>query len=133
MSADSSGYYNGKMRFQHSHEFCETSRAHVLQVDAVSSRMFQDIKTSDDLNAKMKQELGCGDMLNVKILSAGAWVKGVTNFPIQLPHEVEDNIPKIVEHYNTVHSGRKLNFHPLLSHGSLLFKSKLGSNSALNI
>ena len=93
--------------------------------------MFQDIKTSDDLNAKMKQELGCGDMLNVKILSAGAWVKGVTNFPIQLPHEVEDNIPKIVEHYNTVHSGRKLNFHPLLSHGSLLFKSKLGINSAL--
>ena len=98
--------------------------------DAINklTRMFQDIKTSDDLNVQMKQELGCGDMLNVEILSAGAWVKGVTNFPIQLPHEVEDNIPKIVEHYNTVHSGRKLNFHPLLSHGSLLFKSKLGKS-----
>ena len=53
-------------------------------------------------------------------------MKGVSNFPIQLPHEVEDQIPKIVDHYNSIHSGRKLNFHPLLSHGSLLYKSKLG-------
>ena len=90
------------------------------------TRMFQDIKTSDELNSKMKKELDTGDVLNVKILSAGAWVKGVSNFPIQLPHEVEDNMPKVVDHYNTIHSGRKLNFHPLLSHGSLLFKSKLG-------
>ena len=35
-------------------------------------------------------------------------------------------MPRIEEFYNSKHSGRKLNFHPLLSHGSLVFKSKLG-------
>ena len=104
------------------------------------TRMFQDIQTSDDMNKSMKEVLGT-DLLNVKvgsffslrnslfkILSGGAWeFEGVSNFPIQLPHEVEDQIPKIVDHYNSIHSGRKLNFHPLLSHGSLLYKSKLGT------
>ena len=31
------------------------------------TRMFQDIKTSDELNSKMKKELDTGDVLNVKI------------------------------------------------------------------
>ena len=60
------------------------------------------------------------------MLSAGAWVRGLSRFPIQLPHEIEEYIGDIEEFYKSRHSGRKLHFHPLLSHGTLTFQSKLG-------
>lgn len=65
-------------------------------------------------------------MIHVKVLSSGAWVKNNFKIPIQLPHEVEDTMPRIDNFYSSKHSGRKLAFHPLLSHGSMIFKSKLG-------
>lgn len=61
-----------------------------------------------------------------QVLSAGAWVRGISRFPIQLPHEIEESIGDIEEFYKQRHSGRKLHFHPLLSHGTLTFQSKLG-------
>ena len=60
------------------------------------------------------------------VLSAGAWVRGLSRFPIQLPHEIEEKLGSVEEFYKEQHSGRKLNFHPLLSHGTLTFQSKLG-------
>ena len=59
-------------------------------------------------------------------MSAGAWVRGLSRFPIQLPHEIEEKLGSVEEFYKGQHSGRKLNFHPLLSHGTLTFQSKLG-------
>jgi len=88
-------------------------------------RMFQDIKLSEGLSKDVKAMLK-KDSINVKVLSAGAWVRGLSRFPIQLPHQVEDSLNSIESYYKEQHTGRKLSFHPLLSHGTMTFESKVG-------
>lgn len=77
-------------------------------------RMFQDIKLSQDLNQEFKefkerQHQACGaaglgvgtsgkgitDVVNIKILNVGSWVRSTDIVPVSLPIELEDLIPEV--------------------------------------
>ncbi|CAG0916597.1 unnamed protein product [Notodromas monacha] len=95
------------------------------------SRMFQDIKVSEDLNQQFKDHIrasrgSLADSICVKILNAGAWSRGSERVTVSLPMELEDYIPEVEEFYKSKHSGRKLQWHHHMSNGTLIFTSDLG-------
>ena len=57
------------------------------------------------------------DNINIKILNAGAWSRSSERVPVSLPLELEDFIPEVEEFYRNKHSGRKLQWHHLMSNG----------------
>ena len=61
------------------------------------------------------------DSVNIKILNAGAWARSSDRVPVTLPTELEDYIPQVEEFYRLKHSGRKLQWHHLMSNGIVRF------------
>ena len=59
------------------------------------------------------------DSINIKILNAGAWARSSDRVTVSLPMELEDYIPQVEEFYRLKHSGRKLQWHHLMSNGSV--------------
>jgi len=57
------------------------------------------------------------DSINIKILNAGAWARSSDRVAVTLPMELEDYIPQVEEFYRQKHSGRKLQWHHLMSNG----------------
>ena len=57
------------------------------------------------------------DAINIKILNAGAWARSSDRVAVSLPMELEDYIPQVEEFYKQKHSGRKLQWHHLMSNG----------------
>ncbi|CAG2254962.1 cullin-5-like [Mytilus edulis] len=95
------------------------------------ARMFQDIKVSDDLNQEFKDahrnnNEGIADSINIKILNAGAWARSSDRIAVTLPMELEDYIPQVEEFYRQKHSGRKLQWHHLMSNGIITFGNDTG-------
>merc|ERR1719385_50484 len=95
------------------------------------SRMFQDIKVSEDLNNQFKEQqkdrdTKTGDSVSIKILNVGAWARTSERVPVTLPRELEDFIPEVEEFYKTKHSGRKLQWHHHMSNGTVTFANKTG-------
>lgn len=95
------------------------------------ARMFQDIKVSEDLNQEFKDAHRnnneyIADSINIKILNAGAWSRSSDRLPVSLPMELEDYIPQVEEFYRQKHSGRKLQWHHLMSNGIITFSNDLG-------
>merc|ERR1719381_364679 len=95
------------------------------------SRMFQDIKVSEDLNNQFKEQqkdrdTKTGDSVSIKILNVGAWARTSERVPVTLPRELEDFIPEVEEFYKTKHSGRKLQWHHYMSNGTVTFANKTG-------
>ena len=75
------------------------------------------------------------DAINIKILNAGAWARTSERVSVTLPMELEDYIPQVEEFYRIKHSGRKLQWHHLMSNGivSNLSASLLLFLSALSV
>lgn len=95
------------------------------------ARMFQDIKVSEDLNMEFKEQHrnnneGIADAINIKILNAGAWARSSERVSVTLPMELEDYIPQVEEFYRHKHSGRKLQWHHLMSNGIITFCNDMG-------
>ncbi|CAF0713830.1 unnamed protein product [Brachionus calyciflorus] len=97
------------------------------------SQMFKDIKVSEDINDKFKQvarinlqNTNLADIINIKILNAGAWSRSSDKVAVTLPPELEDYIPEVEKFYKNEHSGRKLTWHHLMSNGVINFNTKLG-------
>ena len=95
------------------------------------SRMFQDIKVSEDLNNQFKEQQkgqphksNAADSVSIKILNVGAWARTSERVPVTLPRELEDFIPDVEEFYKTKHSGRKLQWHHHMSNGTVTFANK---------
>ena len=70
------------------------------------SRMFQDIKVSDDLNSQFKDHLShqpskqsLADSVSIKILNVAAWARTTERVPVTLPRELEDYIPEVEDFY----------------------------------
>lgn len=111
------------------------------------SRMFQDIKVSDDLNTLFKiekeskmqsendqqsaneqQSQHLPETINIKILNAGAWSRGSSDrVQVSLPLDLEEIIPEIEEFYRKKHSGRKLQWHHHMSNGTIQFVNNVGA------
>lgn len=106
------------------------------------SRMFQDIKVSEDLNTLFKMEKAKCEMesddqhnnsnnipesINIKILNAGAWARGAERVQVSLPLDLEEIIPEIEEFYRKKHSGRKLQWHHHMSNGTISFSNNIGT------
>lgn len=95
------------------------------------ARMFQDIKVSEDLNQEFKEahrnnNEGLADSISIKILNAGAWARSSDRVSVTLPMELEDYIPQVEEFYRQKHSGRKLQWHHLMSNGIIAFSNDVG-------
>jgi len=98
------------------------------------SRMFQDIKVSEDLNSQFKTQLALqpgkqslADTVSIKILNMGAWARTSERVPVTLPRELEDYIPEVEEFYKSKHSGRKLQWHHHMSNGTITFNTSIGT------
>ena len=61
--------------------------------------------------------LSVPDSINIKILNAGAWARSSDRLSVSLPMELEDYIPQVEDFYRLKHSGRKLQWHHLMSNG----------------
>lgn len=61
------------------------------------------------------------ESINIKILNAGAWARSSERVSVTLPMELEDYIPQVEEFYRLKHSGRKLQWHHLMSNGIVCF------------
>jgi len=96
------------------------------------SRMFQDVKVSEDLNNQFKEQQKnhkkdlMADTVSIKILNIGAWARTSERVPVTLPRELEDFIPEVEEFYKSKHSGRKLQWHHHMSNGTVTFANKTG-------
>lgn len=73
------------------------------------SRMFQDMKVSEDLNGQFKNHLGkqeskqaLADSVSIKILNVAAWARSNERVPVTLPRELEDYIPEVEEFYKVI-------------------------------
>ncbi|OTF73852.1 hypothetical protein BLA29_013350, partial [Euroglyphus maynei] len=93
------------------------------------SRMFQDLKVSEDFNRQYK--LCCdkqvGDLINVKILNSSTWSRNMEKENVSLPSEIEELLPKIESFYKNKHNGRNLFWHHQFSYGIVTFHSDNGS------
>jgi len=97
------------------------------------SRMFQDIKVSDDLNVQFKEHLShqpskqsLADSVSIKILNVAAWARTTERVPVTLPRELEDYIPEVEDFYKSKHSGRKLQWHHHMSNGTITLSNPIG-------
>ncbi|XP_065907463.1 cullin-5-like [Dysidea avara] len=96
------------------------------------SRMFQDMKVSEDLNSTFKEsrkssgDTTNADLVNIKVLNAGAWSRSSERVPVTLPRELEDFIPDVEQFYRERHQGRKLHWHHILSNGVVAFQNQVG-------
>jgi len=96
------------------------------------SRMFQDIKVSEDLNNQFKDQQKLqnkeftAEAVSIKILNIGAWARTSERVPVTLPRELEDFIPEVEDFYKSKHSGRKLQWHHHMSNGTITFANKTG-------
>ena len=94
------------------------------------SRMFQDIKVSEDLNNQFKDQQKLqnkeftAEAVSIKILNIGAWARTSERVPVTLPRELEDFIPEVEDFYKSKHSGRKLQWHHHMSNGTITFANK---------
>ena len=61
--------------------------------------------------------LSATEMVNMKVLNAGAWSRSSERVPVSLPMELEDFIPGVEEFYRKKHNGRKLHWHHIMSNG----------------
>ena len=61
------------------------------------------------------------DLVNIKVLNAGAWSRSSERVPVTLPRELEDFIPDVEQFYRERHQGRKLHWHHILSNGVVRF------------
>lgn len=75
------------------------------------SRMFQDMKVSEDLNAQFKNHLvkqeskqSLADSVSIKILNVAAWARSNERVPVTLPRELEDYIPEVEDFYKVMNS-----------------------------
>lgn len=59
------------------------------------------------------------DIVNFKILHAGAWSRSEGRVPITLPYQIEEIIPEIEDFYKSLHNGRKLIWQHHLSNGTV--------------
>ena len=66
------------------------------------------------------------DNINIKILNAGAWSRSSERVPVSLPLELEDFIPEVEDFYRNKHSGRKLQWHHLMSNGIVSYLNGCG-------
>ncbi|XP_022652014.1 cullin-5-like isoform X2 [Varroa jacobsoni] len=101
-------------------------------------RMFQDIKLSQDLNQEFKEfkegpavgavasGRGITDVVNIKILNVGSWVRSTDIVPVSLPIELEDLIPEVEDFYKQKHGGRKLQWHHHMANGTVTFSNRVG-------
>jgi len=96
------------------------------------SRMFQDIKVSEDLNSHFKEHLealskkNLSNVISIKILNQGAWARTYERQPVSLPRELEDFIPEVEDFYKNKHSGRKLQWHHHMSNGTITLSNSIG-------
>ena len=81
------------------------------KLDYFFSRMFQDIKVSEDLNSQFKEHLShqpakqnLADSVSIKILNVAAWARTTDKVPVTLPRELEDYIPEVEEFYKVCNS-----------------------------
>ena len=70
------------------------------------SRMFQDMKVSEDLNIQFKNHLtkqeskqSLADSVSIKILNVAAWARSNERVPVTLPRDLEDYIQEVEEFY----------------------------------
>ena len=82
-----------------------------LKLGIFFSRMFQDIKVSEDLNSQFKEHLShqpakqnLADSVSIKILNVAAWARTTDKVPVTLPRELEDYIPEVEEFYKVCKS-----------------------------
>lgn len=73
------------------------------------------------------------DVVNIKILNAGAWARGAERVPVSLPRELEDFIPEVEEFYRGQHSGRRLQWHHHWSNGVVMFANEDGGRYELEV
>lgn len=67
------------------------------------------------------------ESVNIKILNAAAWSRGSDYVPVALPSELDEYIPSIEDFYKKSHTGRKLQWHHLLSNGTVTFQNAIGT------
>lgn len=95
------------------------------------SRMFQDLKVSEDFTNQFKLNYDwkkqSDDFISIKILNSSTWSRNRENIDVLMPNDISDWLPKIEEFYQDKHSGRKLIWHYPYSYGILTFHSNHGS------
>lgn len=111
------------------------------------SRMFQDIKVSNDLNEEFHRSRSNSSnnnnnntddeqqqqqqQVSIKILNAGAWSRAggggaAAAGSVTLPPELDEFVPEMEEFYRQKHSGRKLQWHHHMSNAIIVFRSDVG-------
>ena len=83
------------------------------------SRMFQDLKVSEDFNRAFREQAkeDAAEVVWVKILNSSAWSRPHEKMNVSLPSELEEVMGKIEEFYKTSHTGRNLLWHHQFSSG----------------
>lgn len=99
-------------------------RAHIVPIAInLIITLASDIKVSEDLNQQFKNAQKnnglLADLINIKILNAGAWARGSERVQVSLPIELEDIIPEVEEFYRRKHNGRKLRWYHHMSNGTV--------------
>ncbi|KAI5953220.1 CDC53 [Candida jiufengensis] len=114
-------------------EELEESVIHKLQEEnsieytSKMTKMFSDMKASEDLKLKVKSKLG--DDVTVKeftpmILAQASWPFTYNKlYNLNIPNELSDTITKLKEVYSAQHHGRQLKF--LFNHGRAEIKANL--------
>lgn len=90
------------------------------------SRMFQDLKVSDDFNRQLRKvykDQPFADVVSVKILNTSAWSRVYEKVNISLPGEIEEIMPKIESFYKKKHNGRNLLWYHQFSSGVVTFST----------
>ena len=84
------------------------------------SRMFQDLKVSEDFNRQFKKiykDHSFCDLIIVKRLNTSAWSRVYEKVNVSLPLEIEEIMPKIETFYKKKHNGRNLLWYHQFSSG----------------
>ncbi|TKR86667.1 hypothetical protein L596_011212 [Steinernema carpocapsae] len=96
-------------------------------------KMLQDIELNKDMNSDFKANTGSNnnrtvsEAINFKVLNSGAWDRNAEEKGlVTLPREIEEIIPEVDTFYREKHSGRKLQWCPLLSHATIKFETVCG-------
>eukprot|EP00731_Ephydatia_muelleri_P031995 Em0023g502a len=93
------------------------------------ARMFQDIRVSEGLNQEFKESYKgspVADLVNIKVLNAGAWSRSSERVPVSLQSELEDYVGDVEDFYKGKHNGRKLYWHHIMSNGVIVFQNAVG-------
>ncbi|KAI6186837.1 Cullin-5 [Aphelenchoides besseyi] len=109
-------------------------REHGMPSDFVSKlyRMLQDMELNRELSAEFRryaaehEHRNIADVINLKILNAGAWSRGRDKCHVSFPSEIEELIPMVDDFYKVKHTGRKLNWAHNWSSSIVTFVSNRG-------